>query len=76
MLHKDAPTPENDQHEEIILWLAKIHSAIERLADPPEFFRASGEVYCHLCNEQYWRHPVHPYYKDLHMLCEGKLVKL
>jgi hypothetical protein len=41
-----------------------------------DFYRASGNVRCDLCDEEYRRHAEDPRNSLLHMLCNGERVKL
>lgn len=51
-------------------------SNIARHIPCPDFMRAGGEVVCEECGAQYYDHPEAVPYKWLHVLCNGKFVKL
>ena len=42
----------------------------------PEFNRASGLMCCNQCGRVYYDHPPHPIFSFLHILCNGRIVKL
>ena len=44
--------------------------------DEPRYFRAAGDCICKLCGKKYIDHPTHEDLTFLHVLCDGRLVKL
>lgn len=44
--------------------------------EPPEFYRASGDVICDLCGESYYKHGQHNPFYWLRVLCSNEVVKL
>lgn len=58
-------------HEEQMLNMVKTEKF-----EHPEFYRASGDCICTICNRDYYSHPTNVPFWHLTMLCNGDYVKL
>lgn len=54
----------------------KIIDGIDYNEDLMRSYRASGTMICNKCGKEYRKHPCHPEYNFLVILCNGDIVKL
>jgi hypothetical protein len=60
----------------IVNRLAQVIALVRRPADEHDWQRASGAVECEVCGDVYFNHATDPLVPWLHMLCDGRRVKL